>query len=385
MIGLYYPYIHIRNDAWLKMALLYWDRIARIVPDNYHTEDSEAVKRVAGELDAIKNESPRRASREVSHQYAKFITKHRKKLRKRYAIKHIELWKADPHSKAYSGDGADPRLAYIYAPKMAYEVGDALLDSGLADNLQRRDARGGIWMGMHPDLAQVYMTSLAEQIAARSGYQLLADDLVNHVVVGSSKPKRLAELLLADSTEREVVEVDAPMVATIALQTVVPKSLSKMPIKKIIKFRQQHADELGEFQKWMSTLAVQLSTELNELGSRRAMKMHLEDYVQKNVEPRVNKLEKKLNKQGIETTRKVMTSTPAIIIGGILAATGGAPIAVAGMAVGAIPAAMKGEKKADKTTSENPAAYLMHVRDRFGARGAYKRVRTAARKFILSK
>jgi hypothetical protein len=31
-IALYYPYIHIRDDNWLKAAALYWPRIARLAP-----------------------------------------------------------------------------------------------------------------------------------------------------------------------------------------------------------------------------------------------------------------------------------------------------------------------------------------------------------------
>ena len=30
-VALYYPYIHFRNWAWIKVAALYWPRVARIV------------------------------------------------------------------------------------------------------------------------------------------------------------------------------------------------------------------------------------------------------------------------------------------------------------------------------------------------------------------
>src|SRR4026207_75452 len=44
-IGLYHPFIHFRSDGWVKLASLYWDRMARIVPPGYPTEDSEVVQR----------------------------------------------------------------------------------------------------------------------------------------------------------------------------------------------------------------------------------------------------------------------------------------------------------------------------------------------------
>ena len=31
-IGLYHPFIHFKDDDWLKLSALYWDRMARIVP-----------------------------------------------------------------------------------------------------------------------------------------------------------------------------------------------------------------------------------------------------------------------------------------------------------------------------------------------------------------
>lgn len=39
--ALYYPYIHVRDANWLKMALLYWETIARMVPDGFETQDPE--------------------------------------------------------------------------------------------------------------------------------------------------------------------------------------------------------------------------------------------------------------------------------------------------------------------------------------------------------
>jgi hypothetical protein len=49
--GLYYPYVHFREERWLKMAALYWPRLARIVPPGFTVHDSEIVRRLAEELD----------------------------------------------------------------------------------------------------------------------------------------------------------------------------------------------------------------------------------------------------------------------------------------------------------------------------------------------
>jgi hypothetical protein len=36
-MGVYYPYIHFRDEAWLKVAALYWPKLTRIVPPGYQT------------------------------------------------------------------------------------------------------------------------------------------------------------------------------------------------------------------------------------------------------------------------------------------------------------------------------------------------------------
>lgn len=43
-VGLYYPYIHIRDEEWIKTAALYWPRLARIVSDDYPLDQCRLVK-----------------------------------------------------------------------------------------------------------------------------------------------------------------------------------------------------------------------------------------------------------------------------------------------------------------------------------------------------
>lgn len=47
MDGLYYPYIHIRDEGWLKTTLLYFPHILRMVPPDFETGDSAFVQSLA--------------------------------------------------------------------------------------------------------------------------------------------------------------------------------------------------------------------------------------------------------------------------------------------------------------------------------------------------
>ena len=44
-IGLYHPFIHFKDDAWLKLSALYWDRMARIVPPSYWSDQRSSNDR----------------------------------------------------------------------------------------------------------------------------------------------------------------------------------------------------------------------------------------------------------------------------------------------------------------------------------------------------
>ncbi|MFC8434925.1 hypothetical protein [Streptomyces sp. NPDC057253] len=52
-IGLYYPYIRFRNEEWLKTAVLYWPKLARVISGDYPVADSGTVRALADELDFI--------------------------------------------------------------------------------------------------------------------------------------------------------------------------------------------------------------------------------------------------------------------------------------------------------------------------------------------
>jgi hypothetical protein len=42
--ALYYPYIHFHDVNWIKTAVLYYDGLKRIVPENFAKHDNKIVK-----------------------------------------------------------------------------------------------------------------------------------------------------------------------------------------------------------------------------------------------------------------------------------------------------------------------------------------------------
>ena len=63
-IGLYYPFIRFRSENWLKVALLYWPKIARILPNDYNEQGlySEPLKDLGFLVDISPDQSAPRVS-----------------------------------------------------------------------------------------------------------------------------------------------------------------------------------------------------------------------------------------------------------------------------------------------------------------------------------
>ena len=197
--ALYYPYIHFKDDAWLKLTALYWDKLGRIVPSGYSTDDSPTVKALGSFVTVLRPES---ADSGFAKPFISFIEQYAPKLKAKYALSLRDTWQVIPEvrrpPRPGGPSGNDPRLGYIYYEKILDDVYLALNESGLAST----DFRGSQWIGMHPRLAWVYMTMLAEHVAEKHGLRALTDETRDHVALSGLSIERLAQALLDDLREK---------------------------------------------------------------------------------------------------------------------------------------------------------------------------------------
>lgn len=109
-VGLYYPYIHFRDEAWLKLAALYWDGMGRIVPHDYPMHDSETVKVLADRLGFIRNVAPTKEVETVGGRFVRLLEAHEDALHEKYGLHHLPSWKPDPFSAHLPPWGASQGL-----------------------------------------------------------------------------------------------------------------------------------------------------------------------------------------------------------------------------------------------------------------------------------
>ncbi len=383
MIGLYYPFIHFRDESWLKLALIYWSKIARIVPDSFDTHDSEEVRTVQGELGAVIDCSPAKAASETVGHFGTFIQRHAARLRKKYDITRLTGWKIDKYTRAHAPPGTDPRFAYIFQEKFAESLVNLLIQERLAVRGEGLGAaRDWRWIGVHPAIAAVYMTSIAEAIASLSGYRLLADDLTSHLVVGERSVDRLAELLLRERVAAKPKNlIGTDLVAIIALRTILPQDISTIPMKKIIHLRKKFPGELADFQTWVSATTKALTETTGGVASPSAMKEHLNVLEEQQIRPRLAALKKLLNSLAIETvTGALSVKSPWNVTGATAALYLSQPLlAVGGVALSAIPNLGKQRREAQKAILGNHAAYLLHAEEHLAPRTLANRIGRAWR------
>ena len=84
-IGLYYPWIHFRDDDWVKVAMLYWDRLQRIL--RHGTQPATATQFVRPSIaDGYGNRDAVASRASVAQVFATVIQEHAASLRREHAV-----------------------------------------------------------------------------------------------------------------------------------------------------------------------------------------------------------------------------------------------------------------------------------------------------------
>jgi len=366
-IGLYYPFIHFKDEAWLKLTALYWDKMARIVPQGYQLHDSDTVKQLAEELDFIRNYPPAGETVGVGEKFLKLLQQHESALRTRYDVSQRAQWPDDLVTLERGPWRTDPKLAYVFYEKMWPELQNALVKTNLALPERSGDPR---WVGMHPKLADTYIAALAEEMAYTRKLHPLTDETLDHLTVVGWTVERLAQALLdvpmlhgPALTENEI----EAYLAMVSLQLVIPEDIAHVPIKKIIMLRRQYTAELAQLQEHLHTFAS-TQEKLKGIEDPQALRDHLENEYTKKLQPELEDLKKQLRWLQIDTITGAMNMSfeppkamvSAAALAGITALN---PLVAAAGAVAFAVLKIVGDKgkQNEKARRASPAAYLLRL------------------------
>jgi hypothetical protein len=413
-LGLYYPFINFRSDAWLKLAALYWDKVGRIVPLGHVTHDSDAVQRLQGELGFVADlPPPFAAMRAVGDEFTELIDTHGHELAGIYGVHGLayprsarvdeQSW---PQSWSNFGSSlipapqwrgsvnpsllpdADPRLAYIYSDgKMTRALERALLDSGLGVAVP-----GHRLIGLHPQLAFVYMHVLASRMAS-SAMSPLTDDDFDHVAAGCSAGRIADALLGLPSPEQtDSGETAEPTVefAMLSIQSVIPKDIGSIPVDKIIALRRECAEELARFQQATKEIVASMP-EVLASADAQVCALYLQSLQEKTLKPELRQLKDSLDRAGVDGVLgsiSVKVEAPQLVTSGAALLGIGAlhlnPIMVGAGAIALclVPRIRRQKAQAQRIRADSPAAYLLRLEENLNPASLAEKVRVRAKQFL---
>ena len=280
--------------------------------------------------------------------------------------------------------GTDPRLSYVFDQKINSDLVQTLKDSGLA----LPEPSNKRWLGMHPQLARVYTTALADEIAGKRGFFPTAATSLDQVAAGGRTMTRLAQALL-DGVDLAAGEQEVESAAAyIAIQTAIPRDIGATPVEQILAFREKYPHERAAFQACMAQFA-DASQWMGTIDDPEAFNEAVTAEYRKKIKPKVDELREKLHEAHIDTVLGALglqAAAPALATLGAQAA-GVAANPALGLAAGlslAVARVLRDRQKAQRELSASPVAYLLRVEEGLKPRTLIQQIAVAARKFRFS-
>lgn len=384
-IGLYYPYIHFRDEKWMKVAALYWPRMARVVPHNFPVVDHEAATALRTELDFLVDVDPHEAAEAVAPRFLRVLNDHGAELRGRYladAERGMQTYPSyhRPHvGGSFPVVTVEPRwgpihltlpanlrpLAGLYWDEVEPGLRSALFDSGLAVPTARSrlaDQSFLQWVATDPTLAWVYKCALTEELARRTRYAPTTDQVAAHSATEGWDTDLIAEALL----DRRIAAVDSDFarhIGLMALEFVLPANLDDVPVEKIINLRKRYEAEFTAFTSAVSAAASDLEANLAGIEDPQALREHLKVDFESRFKTPLQDLRKAMNGLHLKTATGIMNYKFELGSLTTLLATvaGQGPVTAVGVALGAATMRQATAEARDTQLRNSQVGYLLRI------------------------
>lgn len=274
---LYYPTIKIKDGAWLRNALLYWDKVSSIVPGSNFNEVNSIEVEYLWDAGLYEPTYPfdLQSNDELCKEFCKQVRKNLKRHRNytkdsRYSQIHIDKLKM-----------LDDNMVHI--DKTPSRILDYLLEEGIA----KRNCDGP-WINMNEHDSNIYMATLARYLAKTHG----------NVEIGTDNREKF---LYPYVPKRSKKEIDKQIYLNIAMNDILPVPNSNISIEDIIDFKIQYKDSFKCFKHRIDEFQWSLSTceRVEDLQDR----IHI---LQREIERDLQEIEELMSSNGIRKTKKAL-------------------------------------------------------------------------------
>lgn len=362
--ALYYPHINLRNKNWVKHALLFWDRISRIVPPSVDPADDEDVIRIKDATDFISDYHPNQG--EISYTYSEFSSELRK-LIESDSFFNDRFFRA-PRRRDYMRDFDDRRSlfsqlvestgSYIHVEKLHPEVKEYLFQLGIA--IPGRNEWTN-WIKIDNEIGLLYMTYLAKAISKHNTVPIVTD-------VEQAFTSSISFESPINSDWKSEFEYN---LGNLLIETVIPMNINNVSIDKILTIRTKYSDERTAFFNEVSNLSNNIPSIDNANSLKDAVNQQ-----SKLVLLETKRLEQLYRAHKIETATKFLSiSLPTTLatVGEYLPTHTKPIVASAGIIFGLI-AAAKSVKKEKLELQANPKSYLLNIKSELSGEDYFHRL-----------
>jgi hypothetical protein len=291
--GLFYPWIDISDDAWLKTTMLYWDHVQTIVPADirwpYQSDTSRAFHH-AGLLTPHAVDPFSSDVQAVLPDVMKYLD----------TAEGLRVLAASPHQRGRWASHEDRqekafRIVEVHRSKLPVAVFDLVC-------APRERYKPG-YVGVDERFAAFYMTLLANRICEQYGlapvtYDAGAARLTNSARVGIGARAR-QPFWREPRAERLAPNPEVPARLAQALMSEVAIERLNLdpatPVDKIIRFREKHRDELGRFRNKVGELVAPITDDI----PIEALRQRVNDLHANEIGPALSDLKSALRSGGI--------------------------------------------------------------------------------------
>ncbi len=354
--ALYYPTIDIKNEDWLKTAVLFWDEINTIVPlsiDNPYQQNSTQYLADEGillpmhvnpDIDTIEDLTTDTLNYLNTNEGFQLLTQGRD----RYSTIHRNKLPKDVS-----------RLFDIHPEKLPYEI----------QHILRQNITKDGWYRVDSDFATFYMTLLANKLCEEKSIALLTENtltsnLTDKVRLDNQIAIKGREYDLYNHRNNEkYIHLAQGMLTNLIIEGIKIKPSSSL--EDIVKFKQRYSDELGLFRTNITNLTQSVS------GEKRidAVRQEVEDIYKDEFLPAYNNLKKALNGSGIkwvsDNIMKVsVISTGATALPMALLGLALPQALIAGAGISLITSLISYNEEKKEKLRTNPYSYLLKVSEK---------------------
>lgn len=387
--AVYYPYIHIRDARWLKIAALYWPHLVRVVSSAYPVTNSSLVDVLTGELGFVVNHAPELEALAVAEDFAQMISgldagdlarlQVPDDAARRDAGTLVQprppagmdddescSEECVPALEWYAPGWRTPDIAGVHSSEIAPALTDFLTGAGLAVPAD------GDWLAMTPELAWFYKCRLTEEVARRNNLVPATDQPQAHAVITDHSA------LAAAASQPLAAGLDDVTIAfgLLAVEAVVPRDLDQIPARKIVEIRRRFAGQFDRWRTYADDIGAKLAEQLKDVESPDLLRLYLDDAVRQFGTTPADELRRGLAADGIDAAAIALNSkfqVPAALAAGI---TQPYIAAASGAAAGLVNLHRTTRQKAWQARQSASPAYLLSVQETLAPRTWLTRIIT---------